>query len=47
MGLDQSGVLIVGTLVPKDGVYTLLHNTLLVFPPWSRKSPLFVGSPRS
>ena len=30
MGLDQLGVLTVGTLVPKDG-----EHTLLVFPPWS------------
>ena len=47
MGLDQSGVLTVGTLVPKEGGHTLFHNTLLVFLPWSRKPPLFVGSPRS
>ena len=33
MGLDHSGVLTVGTLVPKEGGYTLLHNTLLVIPP--------------
>ena len=33
MGLDQSGVLTVGTLVPKEGGATLLHNTLLVIPP--------------
>ena len=33
MGLDQSGVLTVGTLVPKEGGHTLLHNTLLVIPP--------------
>ena len=37
MGLDQSGVLTVGTLVPKEGGHTLLHNTLLIIPPWSRK----------
>ena len=47
MGLDQSGVLTVGTMVPKEGGHTLLHNTLLVIPPWSRKPPFFVGSPRS
>ena len=47
MGLDQSGVLTVGTLVPKEGGHTLLHNTLLVIPPWSPKPLLFVGSPRS
>ena len=47
MGLDQSGVLAVGTLVPKEGVHTLLHNTLLAIPPCSRKPLLFVGSPRS
>ena len=47
MGLDQLGVLTVDTLVPKEGGHTLLHNTLLVIPPWSRKPPLFVGSPRS
>ena len=33
MGLDHSGVLTVGTLVPKEGEHTLLHNTLLVFYP--------------
>ena len=47
MGLDQSGVLTVGTLVPKEGGHTLLHNTLPVVPPWSRRPPFFVGSPRS
>ena len=47
MGLDQLGVLTVGTLVPKEGGHTLLHNTSLVNPPWSRNPPLFVGSPRS
>ena len=47
MGLDQSRVLSVGTLIPKEGGHTLLHSTLLVIPPWSRKPPLFVGSPRS
>ena len=33
MDVDQSGVLTVGTLVPKEGVHTLTHNTLLVIPP--------------
>ena len=47
MGLDQSGVLTVGTPVPKEGRHTLLHNTLLVIIPWSSKPPFFVGSPRS
>ena len=47
MGLDQSGVLTVGTLVLKEGRHTLLQNTLLVIPPWSSKPPFFVGSPRS
>ena len=47
MGLDQSGVLTVGMLVPKGGGHNLLHNTLLIIPPWSRKPPLFVCSPRS
>ena len=47
MGLDQSGVLTVGTLVPKEGGHTLLYNVLLVIPPWSSKPPFFVGSPRS
>ena len=47
MGLDQLGVLTVGTVVLKEGVHTLLRNTLLVIPPWRRKPPLFVGSPRS
>ena len=30
MDLDQSGVLTVGSLVPKEGRHTLPHNTLLV-----------------
>ena len=30
MGLDQPGVLTVGSPVPKEGRNTLLHNTLLV-----------------
>ena len=47
MGLDQSGVLTAGTLVPKEGGHILLHNTLLVIPPWSTKPPFFVGSPMS
>ena len=47
MRLDQRGVLPLGTLVPKEGGHTLLHNTLLVISPWSRKPPFFVGSPRS
>ena len=46
MDLDQSGILTVGTLVPKEGGHTLPHITLLI-PPWCRKPPLFVGSPRS
>ena len=32
MGLDQSGVLPLGTLVPKEGGHRLLHSTLLVIP---------------
>ena len=47
MGLDQSAVPTVGTLVPKEGGHILPYNTLLVIPPWSRKPSLFVGSPRS
>ena len=47
MGLDQSEVLTVGTLVPKKGGQTLPHNTLLVILPSSRKPPFFVCSPRS
>ena len=47
MGLDQSEVLTVGSLVPKEGGHTLPHNTLLVIPPWCSKPPFFVGSPRS
>ena len=30
MGLDQSEVLTVGSLVPKEGRHTLPHNTSLV-----------------
>ena len=33
MGLDQSGVLTVGSLAPKEGRQILPHNTLLVIPP--------------
>ena len=47
MDLDQLGVLAVGTRVPKGGRHTLLHSTLLVITPWTRKPPLFVGSPTS
>ena len=47
MGPDQLGVLTVGTVVLKEGGHTLLHSTLLVIPLWSRKPPLFFGSPRS
>ena len=47
MGLDQLGVLTLGTLVPKEGGHTLLHSTLLVIAPSTRKPPLFLGSPRS
>ena len=47
MGLDQSGVLTVGLLVPKEGRHTLPHNTLLVIPPWCCKPLFFVDSPRS
>ena len=43
----KKGVLTVGSLVPKEGRHTLPHNTLLVIPPWCRKPPFFVGSPRS
>ena len=47
MGLDESGVLTVGTLASKEGGHTLPHSTLLVNPPWSSKPPFFVGSPTS
>ena len=47
MGLDQSGVLTVGSLVLKEGRHTLPHNTLLVTPPWCSKPLFFVCSPRS
>ena len=47
MGLDQSGVLTVGSLVPKEGRHTLPHNTLLVISPWCSKPPFFVGYRRS
>ena len=33
MGLDQSGLLTVGSLVPKEGRHTLFHDTLLVISP--------------
>ena len=33
MGLDQLGVLTVGTLVPKEGGHTFLHSTFRVIPP--------------
>ena len=47
MGLDQLGVPTVGMSGPKEGGHTLLHSTLLVIAPWTRKPPLFVGSRRS
>ena len=46
MGLDQSEVLTVGSLVCKEGRHTLPHNTLPVIPPCCSKPPFFVGSPR-
>ena len=46
MGPDQLGVLIVGTLVPKEGGHTLSFITLLAIPPWSKKPPFLVGSPK-
>ena len=33
MGLDQVGVLTVGTLVPKEGMHTLSSTACLPFPP--------------
>ena len=33
MGLDQSGVLTVGSLVPKEGRHTLPHNTFACHSP--------------
>ena len=47
MGLDQSEVLTVGSLVPKEGRHTLSHNTLLVIPPRCGKPLFFVRSSRS
>ena len=47
MGVDQSGVLTMGSLVPEEGRHTLPHNTLRVIPPLCSKPPFFVGSPRS
>ena len=47
MGLDQSGVLTVGLLVPKEGGHTLLHDDWLFFFPWSSKPTFYVSSPRS
>ena len=47
MGLDQSGVLTVGSLVRKEGRHTLPHNTMLVIIPWCSKPPFFVGSRRA
>ena len=46
MGLNQLGVLTLGGPVPKAGGHTLPHITLLVFPPWSRRPLLIVGSPK-
>ena len=43
MGLDQSGVLTVGSLVPKEGRHILPHNTLLVIPPWCGKPPYLLA----
>ena len=47
MGLDQLGVLTVGTLVPKEGGHTLSLITLLAIPPWSREPPILILSPMS
>ena len=44
MGLDQSEVLTVGSLVPKEGRHILPHNTLLVVPPWCSKPPFILRS---
>ena len=46
MGLDQPGVLTLGTLVPKEGGHTLSVITLLAIRPWYRMPPLLVRSPR-
>ena len=46
MGLDHSGVLTVGRPVFKEGEHTLLHNTLLVTPPRSRKPPFSLDPQR-
>ena len=46
MGLDQSGVLTVGSLVSKEGRHTLPHNTLLVIPPWCSKPPFSTLAPQ-
>ena len=47
MGLDLLGVLTLGTLVLNEGQHTSLHSTFHIIAPWTRKPPLFVGSPRS
>ena len=47
MGLDQSEVLTVGSLVPKEGRHTLPQNTFLVIPQRCSKPPFFFGFPRS
>ena len=47
MDLDQSGVLTVGSLLPKEGRHTVPHNTLLVIPLWCSQPAFFVGSLRS
>ena len=40
MGVNQLGVLTVGTFVVKEGEHTLLHSTLLVCPPSNGQPPL-------
>ena len=38
MGLDQSRVLSVGTLVPKDSGHNFFHSTLLVISPLEQEA---------
>ena len=43
-GMDQLGVLTLGTLVPKEGQQSLFLITLLAFRSWYRKPPFIVNS---
>ena len=47
MGLDQLGIVTMGTLVPKEDGHTLSLITWLAIPSWSRKPPFLMARRRS